>query len=1492
MFNFIAGVRPLSSTPFLPHPSLSSQHLLGQAQAYQAIGNLEEAQKWYVEAVEKAKIEYERNPTDLAKQAFDTVRDKYHVFLQELPLSEYQEQSAVAPFDGQSSISPSQNPLPPCTGGNASLSVSNAVQSEQVDHLFEKALSTFERLDVLNKVSLFLVYAHDNPACGQAKASIAKYLIKKLSEIRVNLYSDQTPMGQPATSSEESGSVQQLEDILTSQFCLLPTQLIEGVAPVGKVVVCCSEVLGNYLKWPDYKKFYQALREAYFKDQETYRIDSAQANASAIREVVRQFSQEPEYKAGFHHVLTEIAFLQIREERLKDRHGIISVPLTPQSHVSCLAHFIAETAVRIGDIPRFEAQAQAGREVYPNQSLHLVLFKLIERLLGESSETKLFLNKFWEGYDDLISRLKNKPSTLAWSEFVKLLDGIFDDIWMKQLREQAQHLSQMRMQHKEIIQKLLPPTFSSVDLREALYQYYKRSNLSIQRVSGQTMLLDDCYINLAIVESRAYREKDQEELKRQATTFERLPSAERLKTTNFNKLIPLEQLFEKQKLRDGSENIPKRILIQGRAGIGKTTLCKKIVHEYYHNGLWRDRFDNILWIPLRQLKTASSHYLEDLLCHHYFSHYGKAKAQALGKAFLDYQDKTLFILDGLDEVTEIFSENHHLNHFFKHLLNQPHVLITSRPAGVNASQCNELDLELETIGFSSENVRTYIQKFAPESNQAAIQRFIDHTPLIQGLVNIPIQLDVLCYSWENLPQNQTVTMTSLYEAMVNKLWLKDSKRLKKRNSEEELTEFKLGKRMAPEIHYLSYLAFKGLETGKIEFSWNDLSECEKELDAAGGIEIDAYTLKKTSILHTINAEEPDEKKRYYHFLHLTFQEFFAAKFLVKHLQAYTNVERFSAYVDGVQKSLGFMPKHNEVEAFIATHKYNPRYEIIWWMLAGLLKGAALERFFTLFEQSPRDLIGGRHQQVLIGCLSETRNQLNPKTVDGLEKELTQWVNFEMKRGDESSGLGRQQAFPERLLLKWLDQSDDLKIPIILTLGRRLTLSKAAMQVLIGTSQNENEEVRLAAIHALGCQSTLPKAAVQVLIDAFQDQSEYIKVVAIRALGGQSMLTEAAEEALVCALQHRNSLIVHEAINALEKQKTLSEAAERALIDALRHRDRFRRSEWFLRSEAAHTLEKQETLSEAAEQVLISALQHEDRWVSFDAASTLAKQETLSEAAVQAFIGALQYGSAIVRLPVSSALEKQKTLSETAMQALAGALQHENGGIRSRAASVLKKQETLSKVAVQALVGVLKDQAKDVRSAAVYALEKQETLSEAAVQALISALKDQDMIVRLTAARALEKQETLSEAAVQALISSLESQVEAAEYAEASLLKKQKTLSEAAIQALIGILQSGDMAVRYAVADVLGTHVDLIYPILPNLSSSQIEVLYTKFLFNYSCEHIAALYVQDHQLHFYTERGLGRVEVEKPGKIIQAFEAVQIKGGIKSMRKEALLLKEA
>jgi len=341
-----------------------------------------------------------------------------------------------------------------------------------------------------------------------------------------------------------------------------------------------------------------------------------------------------------------------------------------------------------------------------------------------------------------------------------------------------------------------------------------------------------------------------------------------------------------------------------------------------------------------------------------------------------------------------------------------------------------MDLDLETVGFSQQNVEDFVVKVLEPEAARTVQEFIQQTPLIKGLVNIPVQLCVICFSWNSLPRGGTaITMTGLYQLMVRKLWCKDAYRLRKTAGGQNLTEEEINQLaledvdelMATEVQHLGYLAFKGMNNDhQIEFDEKDLLCAFRDLKdhATDNRRLLppqlVKVMKQTSFLHTADADfdsKNNSSQQAWHFLHLTFQEYFAATWIIRHFHL-----KQPCFSPG-------MMTMGEVTMSVHQHKYNPQYEIVWSMVAGLLEGEPLRTFFGLLQGEPRDLIGGRHQQILASCLHEARTRLDPAVVVDLVSDLMGWLRFEMQRrqhGENSrSMLGRQISFPDVSLVKTL-----------------------------------------------------------------------------------------------------------------------------------------------------------------------------------------------------------------------------------------------------------------------------------------------------------------------------------------------------------------------------------------------------------------------------------------------------------------------------------------
>lgn len=438
-------------------------------------------------------------------------------------------------------------------------------------------------------------------------------------------------------------------------------------------------------------------------------------------------------------------------------------------------------------------------------------------------------------------------------------------------------------------------------------------------------------------------------------------------------------------------NLPRRILIRGQAGVGKTTLCKKLVYDFIYKNVWAEAIDRVIWIPLRHIKSnlKPGHSIQNLLSESFPDAEKAGKGtlgEALERSFNDDPSRTLFLLDGFDEVyRELYTPG---NELLLKLLNVPRVIITARPRGVNRELFQKIDLELETTGFYPNQVKEYIRKHA-SGKASEIYSFIEGRPVVAGLARIPIQLDAICCSMmagmldgSSPPE----TMTELYHAIETSLWNKDVESLEKRRESNNQPVLKHEAQASypgdiralcqAEINTLQALSFTGLYKNMVEFDpaflknfYNLQNIITSSLPAAK--ERPWYTdLDKLSFLRTSDGPLTPAT-RTYHFLHLTFQELFAAQFFVQHWMSKKDLI--------VPDFAGRKSTHIHPEAFLRMEKYNSGYDVFWRFVAGIIQlqrdEKALCRFFQIIEEEPREVLGPAHLRLNMHCLAEINSTM-------------------------------------------------------------------------------------------------------------------------------------------------------------------------------------------------------------------------------------------------------------------------------------------------------------------------------------------------------------------------------------------------------------------------------------------------------------------------------------------------------------------------------------
>ncbi|XP_041461867.1 uncharacterized protein LOC121413170 [Lytechinus variegatus] len=210
--------------------------------------------------------------------------------------------------------------------------------------------------------------------------------------------------------------------------------------------------------------------------------------------------------------------------------------------------------------------------------------------------------------------------------------------------------------------------------------------------------------------------------------------------------------------------LPKRLLVEGEGGVGKTTLCAKIVWDWIRGTGYQD-FKLVLLVLLREVKDKTigeiiMSYLPDDI---------KVTAMQLNKYVFSHQKDVLLVLDGFDELAGDLDSCYQialiiLNRLFK----SGKVLITSRRWRSDEirkiSELRKLYAFIAVEGFSDENLSSYITKFFhPDTTSSEdLNRFISNNDVIrENMAPFPIYTAMLCIMWKDFDGERRKAMSKL-----------------------------------------------------------------------------------------------------------------------------------------------------------------------------------------------------------------------------------------------------------------------------------------------------------------------------------------------------------------------------------------------------------------------------------------------------------------------------------------------------------------------------------------------------------------------------------------------------------------------------------------------------------------------------------------------------------------------------------------------------------
>ena len=328
------------------------------------------------------------------------------------------------------------------------------------------------------------------------------------------------------------------------------------------------------------------------------------------------------------------------------------------------------------------------------------------------------------------------------------------------------------------------------------------------------------------------------------------------------------------KVESGKRRV-RKILVEGDAGIGKTTLCIA-VSEDWANGKLFQQFELVLLLPLRMKEVASAGSLPELLK---LLHPSPRLCDSVARYLEDEEgESVLIIADGWDELGESEQKKGSFLYqfLFSHTFCLMSVVVTSRPsASAPLRELPDIDRFVEVRGFSKEHIVEYIQsEFTSDQGKAdRLREQLEGNPLVESVCSVPLNCAIVCHLWRTLEEALPTTMTELYTKIILNLVLRNIRKLDTYESILKLPKFdSLPADLQQSWWLLCEFAFQALEKDQLVFSQEELEAFFPE-----GLALD----KRILCFGLLQSAESVGVGISFHFLHLTFQEYLAALHLTR-----------------------------------------------------------------------------------------------------------------------------------------------------------------------------------------------------------------------------------------------------------------------------------------------------------------------------------------------------------------------------------------------------------------------------------------------------------------------------------------------------------------------------------------------------------------------------------------------------------------------------------
>ena len=344
-------------------------------------------------------------------------------------------------------------------------------------------------------------------------------------------------------------------------------------------------------------------------------------------------------------------------------------------------------------------------------------------------------------------------------------------------------------------------------------------------------------------------------------------SREKTRGSVTDKMVDMSGIFQPH---EECQN-PKKVLIEGDPGMGKTTYCNKLAYDWASmEPEARDCFPNFKMVLLLRCRdmTSDSNLRKDICEQILPADVDEEVKEDFFKWIEHHQSAVLVVLDGLDEIPkQRWSEVEQMIQGRSEIFSQCHLVVTARhEAGIKARK--SCDTLLEIVGFTKSAACEFIEKYFKakgkkgEKMAQTLSNRLRKDRSLEELIANPLNTALLCLVIECsdgiLPEKKTTLYMDIMEYVLTRYTEKKNLKLETGQNPTKVYE--------QQLKHLGLIALEGLFQQTMYFEKHQLGSHENDLPAFGFL----------SLQHGRNRRRPC---LYYAFIHKSFQEHFAAFYL-------------------------------------------------------------------------------------------------------------------------------------------------------------------------------------------------------------------------------------------------------------------------------------------------------------------------------------------------------------------------------------------------------------------------------------------------------------------------------------------------------------------------------------------------------------------------------------------------------------------------------------